>query len=159
MERYTVKQCSSAHPWSPQEVMMLQQLNNSTPHFLTAKHIRKYQRTNTLWIITDREQKTIVGIASLARIRTLDPLQTFGILHSVKITENNPDLTKKLRQMMITQIINYALKEALHYIQVARAPGEKKASDIYPGVGFVRVAHDSNAVHGTNIDHLYLVRH
>lgn len=159
MEGYIIQKCSSIRPWSPEDLSMLQGLSNSSLHSLTRRNTRAYQRGNKLWVVREVERKTIVGMASLTLVRSLDLSQAFGILHSVKLSRAFDDdlfLQKKLRRMMIEQIIDYAAKKKLQYIQTASAPGEKKASDLYPGVGFVRVAHSSNAVHGTDFDHLYL---
>ena len=159
MGEYIIKKCSSARPWSSEELSMLQGLNKDSLHSLTRRNVRRYQRENTLWVVRETEQKTIVGMASLTLIHTLDPSQTFGILHSVEFGEafdDNPSLEKKLRRMMIEEVIDYASKKKLQYIQVASAFGGKQASELYPGVGFTRVAHSSNAVHGRNFDHLYI---
>lgn len=155
---HIIKKCSSSRSWSFEELMMLQQLTDPL-RVLTRKNVRRYQRENTLWVIREAEQKTIVGMASLSRVHTLDPSKAFGIVHSVKLCEafdDNPYLEKKLRTILMESIIDYASKKKLQYIQVESAPGEKKASDLYPHFGFHRVAQRSNAVHGTNFDRLYL---
>lgn len=159
MGKYIIQKCSGIRPWSHGELSILQELSNNSLYSLTRRNMRAYQRENTLWVVREVEQKTILGVASLTRVHTLDPSQTFGILHSVKLCkafDDDPYLEKKLRRMMIKEIIDYASKKKLQYIQVATIPGEKKASDLYPGVGFVRVAHSSNAIHGTHFDHLYI---
>lgn len=159
MGEYIIQKCSGIRPWSHGELSLLQELSNDSLCSLTRRNMQAYQRGNKLWVVREAEQKTIVGMASLTRVHTLDPSQAFGILHSVKLSgvfDDDPSLQKKLRRMIIDEIISYASQEKLQYIQVASAPGEKKASDLYPGVGFTRVAQNSNAVHGTNFDHLYL---
>ena len=160
MEGYIIQKCSSIRPWSPGELGMLQELSNSSLHSLTRRNMRAYQRGNKLWVARETERKTIVGMASLTLVRPLGQAQeAFGILHSVKLSrafDDDPSLQKKLRRMLIGEIIDYAAKKKLQYIQTASAPGEKKASDLYPGVGFVQVAHSSNAIHGTHFHHLYL---
>ncbi len=173
MEKHVIQKCSSVHPWSPEELNMIQQLTQSR-FPMTRKEMLKYQRENTLWVVRDRVQKnTIVGMASLSRVHTLDPAQAYGILHSEKLSGIFADdqyyLEKKLRQMMIDEIIDYASKKRLQYIQRESAPderkrgnlypgfvGNRKAGDIYHGLGFFRVARSSNAVHGTNFDRRYL---
>ena len=157
-EGYCIKKYSSVHPWSPEELNMLQQLTTSLSP-ITRKDIQRYQRGNTLWIMREVTDSTIIGIASLSLIHTLDPSQTFGILHSVKLCktlDDHPYLKKKLRQMMMESIVDYASKKKLKYIQAECAPGDKKMSDLYPYFGWRRVAQSSNSVHGTHFDRLYL---
>lgn len=157
MERYITEKCLKRRPWSPDELMAIQRLLDiDCPP--TLERMRQHQRNSILWILWDTEKNTLVGTASLSPSYHMDPTKAFSVVYGVHLCEtlDEKDLRKKLRVMIMKRIVAYSRQKGLRYIQMESAPGEKKASDLYPHFGFHRVAQRSNAVHGTNFDRLYL---
>lgn len=152
MERYIIKKCPKRRPWSPDELMAIQRLLDID----CPPRMHQHQRNSILWILRDTEKNTLVGTASLSPSYHMDPTKAFGVVYGVHLCEtlDEKDLRKKLRVMIMKRIVAYSRQKGLRYIQMESAPGEKKASDLYPHFGFHRVAQSSNAVHGIHIDRL-----